>query len=99
LAVLALGLGRPGWDLSANFATEREADPVEQEESSSEEELAIHTRVEFRRRIGEQSSSVVHRPPMRITAGNDSPLASGRFTRLALHDFDLRNGVGAALRC
>lgn len=99
LAVLVLGLGRPGFDMPINLVSEREIDPVEQEDAESEEELAIHCRGVFRRRVVEHAWSVTPRLVSRIARTDSYGRAVDPFHRLSPHDFDLRNGLGAALRC
>lgn len=99
LAVLVLGLGRPAFDMPASLVSEREIDPVEEKDSESEEELAIHFRSEIRRRMFEQGSSVTSRVEFRIAPSQTSCRVAGPFDHVTPHEFDLRNGLGATLRC
>lgn len=93
LAVLVLGLGRPSFDMPLSLISERDNDPVEQENAESAEELAIHCRCVFRR-VMDQELSVTPRLVFETVVGTTCPLG-----QVSPHDFDLRNGLGAALRC
>lgn len=99
LAILVLGLGRPGIGIPQGPVSERECDPVEGQESESEEEVAFHCRCETRRRVFEHVLPMAARMAIRIATDSPSLRAVEPWTRSSPHDFDLRNGLGAALRC
>jgi hypothetical protein len=99
LAVLVLGLGRPGFEVPLNPVSDREIDPVEQEDSESEEELALHFRSVFRRRACEHFAFAKPRFVLGNTLRKTSFREADSAVRISPHDFDLRNGLGAALRC
>ena len=99
LAMLVLGLGRPVFDLSLGLVSERETDPVEQEDSESEEELAIRCRGVFRRRGLEPATSATSHGVCRMAPREAFRRVAGLLDRPTPHDSDLRNGLGATLRC
>jgi hypothetical protein len=99
LAVLVLGLGRPGIDMPLSLVSDREIDPVEQEDSESEEEMAIHCRGVFRRRVPEHAALVTPRFVCRMSPSEKSHRLAALFDCPTPHDSDVRNGLGATLRC
>jgi hypothetical protein len=99
LALLVVAFGRPGLDIAPSFVSERDVDPVEQEESESEEELAIHCRNVFRRRAQEQKCFAALGQMIPWNVCEATGAVSDPAGPPSPHDFDLRNGLGAVLRC
>ena len=99
LALFMLSVGRPCVGLPCVFAAADESDPVEQEESDLDETAAIHGRRVWHRRMPEQGWLSSARLVSWIAAGESSGRVADLADAVAPHDFDLRNGLGAALRC